>query len=127
MSSECHRVLATSTRGLTLDQQEPSPADVQAQIANVAARKATNQAHRGQESLVPAAKLAKNKRLPATMITPGGKIEASKKVGKGRTASKKKKAKSESAKEKALERMEQHQVKIKASEDRKVSLGELGC
>lgn len=111
---------------LTQDPQEPSAADVQAQISALAARKDTAQKHRGQESLVPAAKLAKNKRLPATMITPGGKIEVSKKVGKGRVASKKKKAKSEAAKEKALERMEQLQVKVKATEDRKVSPGGAG-
>lgn len=94
---------------------------MQAQIAELAQRKATNQTHRGQDTLVSAAKLAKNKRLPATMITPGGKVEVSKKVGKGRGGSKKKKAKDEAAKEKALERMEMLQVKVKQVEERKVS------
>ncbi|BEI92508.1 uncharacterized protein CcaverHIS019_0501360 [Cutaneotrichosporon cavernicola] len=87
---------------------------MQAQIAEVAQRKATTQAHRGQESQVSAAKLAKNKRLPATMITPGGKIEVSKKAKRG----KKKKA-SDAAREKAIERIEQSAVKARAVEDRK--------
>ncbi|CAK9781865.1 hypothetical protein CC85DRAFT_329876 [Cutaneotrichosporon oleaginosum] len=88
--------------------------DVQAQISELAQRKATAQTHRGQESQVSAAKLAKNKRLPATMITPGGKIEVSKKSKRG-----KKKKTSETAKEKALDRIEQMAVKVKQIEDRK--------
>ncbi len=95
--------------------------DVQAQIAELSQRKATAQTRRGQESQVSASKLAKNKRLPATMITPGGKIEVSKKAG-GKRGGKKKKA-SEAAKEKAMDRIEQLNVKVKQIEDRKVSCG----
>ncbi|RSH76599.1 uncharacterized protein EHS24_005484 [Apiotrichum porosum] len=89
------------------------------QISALAARKATVQTHPGQQNaLVPAAKLAKNKRLPATMITPAGKIEVSKKIKSNGDSSKKKK-RSEAGKEKALERMERLQVKVQHSEDKK--------
>ncbi|KAL1407692.1 hypothetical protein Q8F55_007125 [Vanrija albida] len=90
------------------------------QISELAARKEVAQTHPGQkETLVPAAKLAKNKRLPATMITPGGHIEQSKKNKKVRGDSSKKKKRSEVGKEKALERLERLQTKVSKDEERK--------
>lgn len=104
-----------------------SAAAVKEQISALAARKETTQTHRGQtNALVPAAKLAKNKRLPATMITPAGKIEQSKKAKTGRGDSSKKKKRSETGKEKALERMEQLQAKVARSESKQVSGGDEG-
>lgn len=97
--------------------------DITQQISELAARKEVAQMHPGQkETLVPAAKLAKNKRLPATMITPGGHIEQSKKNKKGRAESSKKKKRSEIGKEKALERLERLQTKVGKDEERKVGV-----
>jgi hypothetical protein len=95
---------------------------VKEQLASLAARKETAQAHPGQSNtLVQPSKLAKNKRLPATMITPAGKIETSKKMKTGKHESSKKKKRSEAGKEKALERMERMDVKVKRGEEKQVS------
>jgi len=92
---------------------------VKTQLAEIAARKETAQQHPGQaNTLVAPAKLAKNKRLPATMITPTGKIETSKKK---KQESSKKKKRSEASKEKALERIERLDAKVQRREERQVS------
>lgn len=88
-------------------------------MADLAKRKDTNQSRPGQESLVPATKLARNRRLPATMITPGGKVETSKKKTKAVTKGKKKR--SDASKEKALERMEKIETRVRGREEKKVS------
>lgn len=67
-----------------------------------------------------AQKLQKNRRLPATMITPSGGIETSKKKGKQVRGKGKKKA-SDAAKEKALERMEKLETKVRARDEKQVS------
>lgn len=72
-------------------------------------------------------KIAKNKRLPATMITPAGTIAPSKKSNaKDRQESKKQKARSEKGREKAVELAKRLEEKVKGREERKVSSGRLG-
>ncbi|WVF69193.1 hypothetical protein IAT40_003968 [Kwoniella sp. CBS 6097] len=73
---------------------------------------------------VPAqpSKLAKNPRLPATMITPAGQIQASQKVNaksnKGQI-SRKKKMKSEKGRERALELSEKLENQVRLREEKK--------
>ena len=72
------------------------------------------------------AKLAKNKRLPATMITPSGTVDTSKKKNQPRKAngqvSKKQRKRLEMGKEKALERSIKLDEKVKGREVRKVGV-----
>lgn len=89
-------------------------------MAELAQRKDTNQSRPGQDTLVPASKLAKNRRLPATMITPGGKVETSKK--KMKAVPKGKRKRSDLSKEKALERMEKTENRVREREEKKVGL-----
>ena len=70
------------------------------------------------------AKLAKNKRLPATMITPQGQVAPSKKSGKA-APSKKKKRRIEEGKEKALERSGKLEEKVKSREEKRVRFNRL--
>ena len=66
------------------------------------------------------AKLAKNKRLPATMITPSGQVAPSqKKTSKGEISRKKRK-RVEEGKEKAVERSGKLDEKVKSREEKKV-------
>ncbi|WVQ96692.1 hypothetical protein IAU59_003798 [Kwoniella sp. CBS 9459] len=73
---------------------------------------------------VPAqpSKLAKNPRLPATMITPAGHIQASQKANaksnKGQV-SRKKKMKSEKGRERALELSEKLENQVRLREEKK--------
>ncbi|KIR29836.1 hypothetical protein I307_01163 [Cryptococcus deuterogattii 99/473] len=69
---------------------------------------------------VQPSKLAKNPRLPATMITPSGSIQTSQKnkSHKGQI-SKKKRAKLEKGREKAAELSGKLEVKVREREDRK--------
>lgn len=66
-------------------------------------------------------KLARNKRLPVTMITPSGTVEPSKKKGKGAQVSRKKKVRAEKGRERAVEVEGRLEVKVREREDRKVS------
>lgn len=68
-----------------------------------------------------AQKLQKNRRLPATMITPSGGIETSKKKGGKQVRGKGKRKQSDLAKEKALERMEKLETKVRARDEKQVS------
>ncbi|KAI9631992.1 uncharacterized protein MKK02DRAFT_30954 [Dioszegia hungarica] len=77
---------------------------------------------RAQPAGVPSqpAKIAKNKRLPATMVTPTGSIQPSKKANaKDKQASKKQKARREEGKEKAVELAKRLEEKVKGREERK--------
>ncbi|ODN81681.1 hypothetical protein L202_02078 [Cryptococcus amylolentus CBS 6039] len=66
------------------------------------------------------AKLLKNARLPATMITAAGSIQASQKnkANKGQV-SKKKKARTEKGKDRAVELSSRLEEKVRGREDRK--------
>nr|ODN99902.1 hypothetical protein L204_02343 [Cryptococcus depauperatus CBS 7855] len=64
-------------------------------------------------------KLAKNPRLPATMITSGGQVQPSQKNKKNSQMSKKKRAKLEKGREKAVELSSKLEVKMKEREGRK--------
>ncbi|KAK8858565.1 hypothetical protein IAR55_002794 [Kwoniella newhampshirensis] len=66
------------------------------------------------------AKLAKNTRLPATMITPSGAVQPSQKhkAHKGQV-SKKKKARIEKGKERAVELSGKLETKVKEREEKK--------
>ncbi|WWD18458.1 hypothetical protein CI109_102910 [Kwoniella shandongensis] len=66
------------------------------------------------------AKIAKNTRLPATMITPSGSVQASlkNKAHKGQI-SKKKKARIEKGKERAVELSGKLETKVKEREEKK--------
>ncbi|KAL7422778.1 hypothetical protein Q5752_002073 [Cryptotrichosporon argae] len=92
-----------------------------AAASSLAERKSTAQMQRGQPSVVPASKLAKNKRLPATMITPGGAVGVSRKKGAaaGARGAKKGGKRGEREREKAVERAEKLEVKARAGEERK--------
>jgi hypothetical protein len=66
-------------------------------------------------------KIAKNKRLPATMVTAAGQIAASKKTNaKDKQLSTKQKARSEKGREKAVELAKRLEEKVKGREERKV-------
>jgi len=67
--------------------------------------------------------MPKNKRLPATMITPGGQVDSKKKGAK--PVGKKQRKRLEEGKEKALERSGKLDEKVKGREERKVSYSEL--
>ena len=78
-------------------------------------------------------KLAKNKKLPATMITSQGSIAPSKRNAPTNTKrkggaggmSKKKRKRNEEGKERAVEREGKLEEKVRSREDRKVSSGGL--
>lgn len=94
---------------------------MQEQIDKLAAAKQTQQTHPAQKNvLVSAEKLKKNRRLPATMITPSGGIETSKKKGAKQVRGKGKRKSSDQAKEKALERMEKLETKVRARDEKQV-------
>ena len=65
--------------------------------------------------------LAKNKRLPATMITPSGAIEPTKKKGKAGQVSRKKKVRAEKGRERAIEVERRTEMRVREREERKVS------
>lgn len=72
-----------------------------------------------------ATKLAKNKRLPATMInSSSGSVDASKK--KKKSASRKQNKRLEEGKEKALERSSKLEERVREREERKVGLRSQG-
>jgi hypothetical protein len=99
-----------------------SKAAIASQLASLAARSHQNPTI-PNAAAAPPAKLAKNKRLPATMITPAGQIEASKK--KGKQESSKKKKRTEKGKERALELSQKLESKVRDREDKKVSAWDL--
>ncbi|WWC88572.1 uncharacterized protein L201_003484 [Kwoniella dendrophila CBS 6074] len=69
---------------------------------------------------VQPAKIAKNSRLPATMVTPSGQIQKSqKKNNKNKQISKKQKARSEKGKERAVELSEKLGNRVKEREEKK--------
>lgn len=118
MPSESHSpVIAHSC-----SQAESAPPEVAAQLSNLQARAQTQ--HKDATASTPStstalpAKLAKNKRLPATMITPAGSVDSKKKGGK--RVGKKQRKRTEEGKEKALERSGKLEEKVKGREERKV-------
>jgi hypothetical protein len=66
-------------------------------------------------------KLAANKRLPATMVLPGGVVQPSTKNKKGKQLSKKQKARVDKGRDKAVERSGVLAEKERQREERKVS------
>ena len=93
---------------------------VQAQLISLQARQAGQTAQNATASSSTAlpAKLAKNKRLPATMVTPAGHVDVKKKGGK--QVGKKQRKRLEEGKEKAVERSGKTEERVKGREDRKV-------
>ncbi|KAK6908186.1 hypothetical protein L486_07566 [Kwoniella mangroviensis CBS 10435] len=76
----------------------------------------------GNDSGIPVqpSKIAKNARLPATMINPAGQIQKSqKKHSKNKQVSKKQKARNEKGKERAIELSEKLGNKVKEREEKK--------
>ncbi|KAK4689004.1 hypothetical protein P7C73_g1105, partial [Tremellales sp. Uapishka_1] len=90
-------------------------AELTSQLASISARPSQTA---NKNASVPASKLAKNKRLPATMITPSGQIESSKKK-KDQGKSKKQKQRNEKGRERAVELAEKLGRKAKENEDKK--------
>ncbi|WVR06335.1 hypothetical protein IAU60_003366 [Kwoniella sp. DSM 27419] len=79
----------------------------------------TDKASAKTPSALPA-KLAKNSRLPATMITPSGSIQPSQKSKANRgQVSKKKKQRTEKGKERAVELSEKLESKVREREEKK--------
>ncbi|WVW84674.1 hypothetical protein I302_106708 [Kwoniella bestiolae CBS 10118] len=76
----------------------------------------------GQDPGIPVqpSKIAKNSRLPATMVNSGGQIQKSQKKGsKNKQISKKQKARNEKGKERAVELSEKLGNKVKEREEKK--------
>ncbi|WVQ65776.1 uncharacterized protein L199_003954 [Kwoniella botswanensis] len=76
----------------------------------------------GNDSGIPVqpSKIAKNARLPATMINPSGQVQKSqKKNSKNKQVSKKQKARNEKGKERAIELSEKLGNKVKEREEKK--------
>lgn len=108
--------------GRSLQAVSGNQSAVQAQLISLQARQGAQAAQNATSSSTTAlpAKLAKNKRLPATMITPAGQVDGKKKGGK--QVGKKQRKRSEEGKEKAVERSGKLEERVKGREDRKVSL-----